>query len=34
MHIEGLSREEVLSLEIATGVPRSYEYGNGNFTSI
>jgi 2,3-bisphosphoglycerate-dependent phosphoglycerate mutase len=32
MHIEGLSREEVLSLEIATGVPRSYEYDNGNFT--
>jgi len=34
MHIEGLSREEVLSLEIATGVPRSYEYANGNFTRI
>lgn len=34
MHIEGLSKEEVLSLEIATGVPRSYEYGNGNFTRI
>ncbi|MBT4059263.1 MAG: 2,3-bisphosphoglycerate-dependent phosphoglycerate mutase [Euryarchaeota archaeon] len=32
MHIEGLSREEVLSLEIATGVPRSYEYENGTFT--
>ena len=32
MHIEGLSREEVLKLEIATGVPRTYNYQNGKFT--
>ena len=34
MHIEGLSREEVLSLEIATGVPRSYEFQDGKFTRV
>ena len=32
MHIEGLSREEVLKLEIATGGPRTYSYRNGKFT--
>ena len=32
MEIEGLSKEEVLSLEIATGVPRIYSYENGVFT--
>lgn len=29
MHIEGLSREEVLRLNIPTGVPLVYEYMNG-----
>ena len=32
MEIEGLSKEEVLSLEIPTGVPRTYTYENGVFT--
>ena len=32
MEIEGLTKEEVLSLEIATGVPRSYSFENGSFT--
>lgn len=30
MEIEGLSKEEVLKLEIATGVPRVYEYQKGS----
>lgn len=30
MDIEGLSKEEVLSLEIATGVPRVYKYGGSS----
>ena len=34
MHIEGLSREEVLSLEIPTGIPRSYDYRDGKFTRL
>ena len=32
MKIEGLSREEVLGLEIPTGVPRIYSYAEGKFT--
>ncbi len=32
MKIEGLSKEEVLSLEIPTGIPRIYTYEGGNFT--
>ncbi|MAP40109.1 MAG: 2,3-bisphosphoglycerate-dependent phosphoglycerate mutase [Dehalococcoidia bacterium] len=32
MKIEGLSKEDVLSLEIPTGVPRSYTYDDGTFT--
>ncbi len=32
MDIEGLSKEEVLSLEIPTGVPRTYTYEDGLFT--
>ena len=32
MKIEGLSKEEVLNLEIPTGVPRTYTYGEGVFT--
>jgi 2,3-bisphosphoglycerate-dependent phosphoglycerate mutase len=32
MDIEGLSRDEVLSLEIPTGVPRIYTYNEGVFT--
>ncbi|MDG1525814.1 MAG: 2,3-bisphosphoglycerate-dependent phosphoglycerate mutase [Candidatus Thalassarchaeaceae archaeon] len=34
MEIEGLSKEEVLSLEIPTGVPRIYNYDNGVFTRV
>ena len=32
MEIEGLTKDEVLNLEISTGVPRTYAYGNGTFT--
>ena len=32
MKIEGLSKEEVLSLEIPTGIPRIYTYEGGDFT--
>ena len=32
MKIEGLSKEEVLSLEIPTGIPRIYTYAGGDFT--
>ena len=32
MKIEGLSKEDVPSLEIPTGVPRSYTYDDGTFT--
>ena len=32
MKIEGLTKEEVLSLEIPTGIPRIYTYAGGNFT--
>ena len=32
MKIEGLSKEEVLSLEIPTGIPRIYTYEDENFT--
>ena len=32
MEIEGLTKDEVLNLEIPTGVPRTYAYGNGTFT--
>ena len=31
MSIEGLSREEVLKLEVPTGIPLIYEYDNGTF---
>jgi 2,3-bisphosphoglycerate-dependent phosphoglycerate mutase len=34
MEIEGLSKEEVLSLEISTGVPRGYVYEKGVFTRV
>ena len=34
MEIEGLSREEVLGLEIPTGVPRIYAYADGEFTRL
>ena len=34
MHIEELTREEVLSLEIPTGIPRSYDYRDGKFTRL
>jgi 2,3-bisphosphoglycerate-dependent phosphoglycerate mutase len=32
MKIENLSKDEVLNLEIATGVPRTYTYDDGTFT--
>ena len=32
MKIEGLSKDEVLGLEIPTGIPRIYTYEGGNFT--
>ena len=34
MHIEGLTREQVLSLELPTGVPRSYEFDDSQFTRL
>ena len=34
MKLDGLSSEEVLSLELPTGVPRTYSYDNGTFTRI
>lgn len=34
MHLEGLSEEEVLSLEVPTGHPILYRYESGAFTSI
>ena len=34
MEIEGLSKDEVLALELPTGVPRVYEYENGSFTLV
>jgi len=34
MHIEGLTREQVLSLELPTGVPRSYEFDDSEFTRL
>ena len=34
MHIEGLTREQVLSLELPTGVPRSYEFADAEFTRL
>ncbi len=34
MHLENLSEEEVLNLNLATGVPIIYEYQGGTFTKI
>ncbi len=34
MHLDNLSKEEVLKLELATGVPVIYEYENGCFKKI
>ncbi len=34
MYIEGLSEDEVLLLEIPTGVPRSYEFADAEFTRL
>ena len=34
MYIEGLSEDEVLLLEIPTGVPRSYEFADAGFTRL
>lgn len=32
MHLDGLSKDEVLHLELATGFPVIYDYANGSFT--
>lgn len=32
MHLDGLSKEEVLKLELPTGEPRFYDFENGKFT--
>lgn len=32
MHLDGLSKEEVIALELPTGEPRVYDYQDGNFT--
>ncbi|NGX47882.1 MAG: 2,3-bisphosphoglycerate-dependent phosphoglycerate mutase, partial [Chlamydiae bacterium] len=34
MHLDNLSKEEVLKLELATGDPIIYEYENGCFKKI
>ena len=34
MHIENISKEDIVKLEIQTGVPRIYEYENNTFTKI
>ena len=34
MHLENISSEEIVKLEIATGDPLTYEYSNGDFTRV
>ena len=34
MHLEKISSEEIVKLEIATGDPLTYEYSNGDFTRV
>ena len=34
MHLENISSEEIVKLEIATGDPLTYEYSNGDFVRI
>lgn len=34
MRLDGMSPEEIVSLELPTGVPRTYSYENGDFTRI
>jgi len=34
MHIENISKENIVKLEIQTGMPRTYEYQNNIFTKI
>jgi 2,3-bisphosphoglycerate-dependent phosphoglycerate mutase len=34
MHIEDISKEDIVKLEIQTGVPRTYEYNDNIFTKI
>ena len=34
MHIENISKEDIVKLEIQTGVPRTYEYKDNIFTKI
>jgi 2,3-bisphosphoglycerate-dependent phosphoglycerate mutase len=34
MHIENISKENIVKLEIQTGIPRTYEFQNNIFTKI
>ena len=34
MYIENISKEDIVKLEIQTGIPRTYEYENNTFTKI
>ena len=34
MHIENISKEDIVKLEIQTGVPRTYEYKDNIFTKL
>ena len=34
MYIENISKEDIVKLEIQTGVPRTYKYENNTFTKI
>jgi 2,3-bisphosphoglycerate-dependent phosphoglycerate mutase len=34
MFIENISKEDIVKLEIQTGVPRTYEYKDNTFTKI
>ena len=34
MHLENISSEEIVKLEIATGDPLTYEYWNGDFVRV
>jgi bisphosphoglycerate-dependent phosphoglycerate mutase len=34
MHIENISKEDIVKLEIQTGVPRTYQYKDNIFTKL
>ena len=34
MHLENITSEEIVKLEIATGDPLIYEYSNGDFVRV